>query len=361
MKIYAFHLLNDFSGSPKVLMQLAKGWVKNGLDVHLVTSSGRHGFLSNIKGITNHYYWYSWAKNPLLRLFNLSLSQILLFIKMIFLVKKQDIIYVNTVLPFGAAILGKFKGCRIIYHLHETTMKPEILKKFLFGIAKWTANDVIYVSKFLSHQEEFKNCRTHIIYNAIEDSFMTKAKLNRQKKENPEKVLMVCSLKDYKGVNEFVVLAESNQNFQFRVVLNAANQEIESYFNMSELPSNLEIFDTQTNLHPCYKWADIILNLSRPDGWIETFGLTIIEGMAYGLPAIVPPVGGITELVQDHENGFQADSRDSKQLNNKLNQIMKSYQLYQLMVNKSIEKINEYSENHFNKQSLKVINLNIPN
>lgn len=355
MKIYAFQLLNDYSGSPKVLMQLTKGWVKSGLDVHLVTSSGRDGFLSNIKGLTNHYYWYSWAKNPLLRLFNLSLSQILLFIKMAALVKKEDIIYVNTVLPFGAAILGKFKGCRIIYHLHETTMKPAILKKILFGIAKWTAHDVIYVSRFLSLQEEFDSCKTHIIYNAIEDSFLEKAKSNRQKKEHPEKVLMVCSLKDYKGLNEFVGLASSNPAFQFRLVLNAANQEIESYFDNLELPSNIEIFDTQTNLHPFYQWADVILNLSRPDGWVETFGLTIIEGMAYGLPAIVPPVGGITELVAEHQNGFQVDSRDSKKLNDKLNQILNNLKIYQMMMKKSCEKINDFTENNFIKQNLKVI------
>ena len=43
MKIFAFHLLNDYSGSPKVLMQLIKGWTKNNLDVHLVTCKGRNG------------------------------------------------------------------------------------------------------------------------------------------------------------------------------------------------------------------------------------------------------------------------------------------------------------------------------
>ena len=175
MKIYAFQLLNDFSGSPKVLMQLAKGWVKHGINVHLTTGTGRVGFLSNIEGVTYHNYWYRWASNPFIRLFNLSLSQLFLFLKMMFIIKKNDIIYVNTVLPFGAAILGKMIGCSVVYHIHETTMKPPLLKKLLFGIAKWTANDVVYVSEYLSKNEEFKNIRTHILYNAIEDSFSGKS------------------------------------------------------------------------------------------------------------------------------------------------------------------------------------------
>jgi hypothetical protein len=52
MKIYAFHLLNDYSGSPKVLRQTTwrKDWIQNGIECHIVTCSGREGFLSEIKG-----------------------------------------------------------------------------------------------------------------------------------------------------------------------------------------------------------------------------------------------------------------------------------------------------------------------
>ena len=356
MKIYAFHLLNDFSGSPKVLMQLAKGWTKNGIEVHLVTSSGRTGFLSDIEGVTYHKYWYKWAANPFLRLFNLSLSQLFLICKLFFKVKRKDIIYINTVLPFGAAFLGKMKRCKVIYHVHETTMKPPILKKFLFGVAKCAANDAIYVSKFLLNQEPFKKSTNHILYNAIEDQYLEKAIKNRVPKENLKKVLMVCSLKDYKGVNEFVWLANKNEQFQFQLVLNTTREEIDAFFDKNKLSRNLEIFATQTDLHPFYKNADVILNLSRPDGWVETFGLTIIEGMAYGLPAIVPPVGGITEIVEENKNGFLIDCRDNELLNKKLNEMFDNSQLYQEMSIYSKEKINQFSEKAFIKKSIEILN-----
>jgi glycosyltransferase involved in cell wall biosynthesis len=50
------------------------------------------------------------------------------------------------------------------------------------------------------------------------------------------------------------------------------------------------------------------LNLSQPDLFIETFGLTVLEAMTYGIPVIVPDAGGITGLVEHGVNGFRVDT-----------------------------------------------------
>lgn len=357
MRIFAFHLLNDYSGSPKVLMQLLKGWQQKGANVTVVTCSGREGFLSGIPGINYHYYWYRWAANPLLRLLNLTLSQVLLFMKLLFVVRKNDLIYINTVLPFGGAFLGKVKGCRIIYHIHETTMKPPILKKFLFGIVRWAASDVVYVSNFLAKQEPIAGKHIHILYNAIEDTFLTKAEQLRSKKINTQKnVLMVCSLKAYKGVNEFVTLAHRHTAYQFTLVVNATQQDINAFFSNTHLPINLAIYPTQTNLHSFYAQADLVLNLSNPETWVETFGLTIIEGMAYGLPAIVPLVGGIAELVEDGVNGFKVDCRDDALLSARLTQILVDNERYAKMQAHSLERIKKFGEDIFVERSWEMVN-----
>jgi hypothetical protein len=94
MRVLACHLLNDYSGSPKVLKQLLKGWVKNDVEVHLFTCGGRKGFLSNLEGVKNHYFWYSFAKNPYVRLLFLLVSQLLLMLKILAKAKKEDVIYV---------------------------------------------------------------------------------------------------------------------------------------------------------------------------------------------------------------------------------------------------------------------------
>ena len=283
------------------------------------------------------------------------MSQLIVVWKMLFILRKEDTIYVNTVLPFGGALIGKIKGCKIVYHIHETTMKPALLKKFLFGIARKSAKEVVFVSNYLAKQEPFPKSKAHILYNAIENDFLNKAIKNRTQKSNPHNILLVCSLKEYKGVNEFVTLSNNLPNYQFKLVVNANQQEIDLYFKEINVPVNLEIYATQTNLHPFYQLADLIVNFSRPAGWVETFGLTIIEGMAYGLPAIVPIIGGITELVEEDVNGYQIDSDNLSLLIEKIETLFNNQSLYDYMADNAKEKIKQYEESNFVEQNLKII------
>jgi glycosyltransferase involved in cell wall biosynthesis len=242
-------------------------------------------------------------------------------------IEKGDTVYINTVLPFGAALLGKLKGCRIIYHIHESSVSPAVLKWFLFKIIALTANELINVSAFVQQAHGITTVPNHLIYNSIDDTFLNKVQPPEKKKKHGH-VLMVCSLKIYKGINEFVLLAQDNPGYDFQLVVNASPTEISLFFSKQILPDNLTVFPAQKNLHPFFQWADIILNLSKPDSWIETFGLTIIEGMAYGLPAIVPPVGGILEVIKDGVTGFAVDSRDRNELNNCLRELLENASLY---------------------------------
>jgi L-malate glycosyltransferase len=326
-RIIAFHLLNDRSGSPKVLSQILFGWVQEGRDVVLYTSLHQDGFLSDISGINYRNAWYRFKSNPWLRLIYYSLSQLILFFELLSFLKKSDIVYINTVLPFGAALAGKIKGARVIYHIHESTVNPPILKWFLFKMVSWTASDIINVSEYVAASHCIKSVTNHLVYNSIDESFLAR-RLPKKEKEKPENVLMVCSLKGYKGVFEFITLANDHPQYQFRLVFNAAQPEIDAFFKGHLFSNNISVYAAQKDLHPFFQWADVIVNLSRPDGWVETFGLTIIEGMAYGLPAIVPPVGGILEVIQEGLTGYSEDSRNRDVLNSKLIALMQDPNKY---------------------------------
>lgn len=354
MRIVAFHLLNDFSGSPKVLRQLLSGWVKEGMEVHLFTAGGKEGFLSDVKGVQNHPFWYRWHGNAFIRLFTYSLSQCILFLLAFKRLKKGDVVYINTVLPFGAAVAGKLKGCRIIYHLHETTVNPPILKKFLFGMVKWAGSEVICVSMYMADVLNLKGMKIHIIPNALESRFLAQV-IQKQPDSDPKNVLMICSLKWYKGVFEFIELARLLSFYQFRLVLNASKVEVDQAFNEISLPGNLEIYPAQFNVHPHYQWADLVLNLSRPDGWVETFGLTVIEAMAYHLPVVVPPVGGISELVEEGKNGFKVDSRNLSELSTVVLHIFQKRGLYTELQHHAELKVARFNEAEFIRKSLSVL------
>lgn len=356
MRIFAFHLLNDFSGSPKVLRQLLQGWVRAGKDVHLATCPGREGFLTNLQGVKQHAIAYRFQQNKLLRLYHLVYSQLALVLHLWPKLKKTDIVYINTVLPFGGALLGWLKGCQVIYHIHETSIKPAMLKGFLFACIRLCATKVIYVSDYLAKEEGFPALPSYTLYNALEADFCTTAQAHR--KPSPwqvQHILMLCSLKAYKGVWEFLKLARQFPHLQFRLVLNAEQEDIDAFFADEVIPFNLTLFPTQTNVHPHYQWAHVVCNLSRPDGWIETFGLTAIEAMAYGLPVLVPPVGGISEIVSHGIHGFKVDSRQQEQLADALNLLCNPKQ-YQMMHTACMRHARRFSEDRFIADNLQLLN-----
>jgi len=59
-----------------------------------------------------------------------------------------------------------------------------------------------------------------------------------------------------------------------------------------------------------YRCADVLVNPS----FVETFGRSLIEGMACGLPVVATRVGGMPEIVDEGRNGLMVDPGDSEAL-----------------------------------------------
>lgn len=329
-KITCIHLYNDFSGSPLVLSNTIRHLLKAGHEVEVMTSEGTTGFLSRIKGVRYNLFKYRFFENKKQRALALLKSQVSLFFEVLKM-EKGRVIYINTLLPFGAALAGKLSGKKVIYHLHETTVNPPFLKKFLKGIAKFCASEAIYVSDFLRQQEPLGSVPSKVVPNSLSNDFVKRARQFLQKqrdKTGPFTVLMLCSMKAYKGYREFIQLAERLPEYRFLLVLNAPATEVSTQLSIDKMPENLIVFPSQKDVHTFYQEADLVLNLSHPEQWVETFGMTLLEGMTYGLPVIAPPVGGPTELVVNGMNGFQIDQRKLEEIKEKIRLAAENEKLY---------------------------------
>lgn len=352
-KIVFIHLLNDRSGSPKVLSQTIKALKDKGYQTELLTSSHQDGFLSGVADI-NRSLFYRRSENKFVTLFYYVLSQILLFFQCLRYWNQDVIFYINTMMPFGGALAGKLIGKKVIYHVHETSLKPQILKKFLRGVISLTAHKVIFVSEYLKDVENFKNKKQVVIYNALENNLVEEYKLIKKNFI----VLMICSLKEYKGVFEFIQLADflsDVKDLRFQLILNASKDEINEYLKDSKKPSNLVIFDRQNVLSKFYGEASLLLNLSRPDGWIETFGLTILEGMEYGLSAIIPPVGGPTEIVREGIDGFQISCYEIEKIAKKIQFLMENKDEYVRLSNNARKRVKDFDIKVFEERIYEVV------
>jgi glycosyltransferase involved in cell wall biosynthesis len=148
---------------------------------------------------------------------------------------------------------------------------------------------------------------------------------------------MVSSARQYKGIFIFCELAKELKEYDFILVCDATHeQNLNLFRDYTSLP-NLNIVETQKELHQFYAKSDLIVNFSIPSLFIETFGLTILEGLSYGIPCIVPPIGGITELVHDGLNGFKVDCRDTADVIYRIKLILEDEVKYQEMSNEAIK------------------------
>ena len=345
-RIFFYHLLNDFSGSPKVLRQIILNVQKEEVEIVLNTSESQRGFLSDITGVSLEGNSYTFYDNKILRLFALCFSQFLGFLRALVKFKKEDIVYINTLLPFGAALAAKIKGSTLIYHIHENSIKPKILMWFLVKVASITATEIIYVSNYVRDELNINHAKESVIYNAIDRAFLSNMDLD-EKCNKQKRVLMVCSLKFYKGVVEFVELARSLSNYSFDLVLNASQEEVRKFETQQDIPSNLLCYAKQENLHPFYKQADLVLNLSHPDLWVETFGLTVLEAMFYGKPTIVPPVGGVMEIVKEDESSYCISVKNLKLIQSKIEALLNDNNLYSKFSKNAREKAQEFLPEQF--------------
>jgi glycosyltransferase involved in cell wall biosynthesis len=331
-RIIVFHTLNDFSGGPNVLSSVIRGLISRGFIIDLYTSSSEAGYLSGISGVNYHRVSYCFTRNRIATLIRFIIAQLrYFFISLQYIGNKYIIFYINTIHPFGAALAARLINKKVIYHVHENPVRKNIIHKIAIAVFLKCAQRAIFVSEYLYNSYRIDVNRKILVYNALNPDFTKIAANHRPVLEKPYNILMACSLKFYKGIDVFTELAAKLPEYHFFLVLNADNSEISKYFQRKILPQNLEIFPATNELHPFYKKSNLVVNLSLPDLFIESFGLTVLEGMTYGIPVIVPPEGGITELVEDGINGYKVDPADQVSLIKKINMIFSDEEKYVLL------------------------------
>ena len=314
-KTVFFHLYNDYSGSPRVLAILLQAMVKQGHQITLVTSN-TEGFLSDIEGITYHIIPYRWSASKLKTSLLLLVAQFRLFFLALKLSKEADLFYLNTISPAAAAIAGRLKRIPVLYHVHEVYLHPNIVHRFYVAVWKRCSSQSIFVSNYVRNM--YKQSASPVVYTALPERFIKDSILKEKLNEKPN-ILMISSLKKYKGVYQFIALAESLPQYSFHLVLNI---EPADEFLKQNFVENLSVYSKQTNVKPFFSQADLVLNLSIPTLCVETFGLTILEAFTYGVPVICPPAGGPLELVSDGQEGYAVDARNLDELKQKIHHIL---------------------------------------
>lgn len=340
MNVLFFHRENDFTGSTRALATVIETEFP-GEDVVVVTIDNKNGgFLTNMPQVKLKKIYFPSFYGKKIKFFSHIVSLLHLFLISLTFGFKFEIFYVNTIVPYPAVIGGRLIRKKIIYHIHEKFIDNSIGQKIIEFVFNHVKSERIFVSKYVFNQYPSSYNNYVIKYNKLPLSFLNEISITPIQNRPLKNIIMISSLSESKGVRIFVELANKMPEFNFTLIVSTSQNKIDSFFCFKN-NSNLKIIPSQQNLHPFLYQSDLLLNLSIPSLCIETFGLTILEAMAYGIPSIVPNIGGPVELIKNGYNGYCVDVENLNVLVDKIKFVLK-IENYCLFANNAFKQLEKF-------------------
>ena len=148
---------------------------------------------------------------------------------------------------------------------------------------------------------------------------------------------MISSLSVAKGIVYFVELANSMPKYNFILIISSDKKNIDSFFRNIKMNNNIHIYSNITDIRVFILKTDLLINMSIPSLCVETFGMTILEAMTYGIPSIAPNIGGPIELIKNNFNGIILDVTNMDLVKENIENLLIDKELYTYMSRNSFE------------------------
>lgn len=359
--IVCVHLYDDYSGSTNVFAQTIEALEKKGHVLAILTSNyGENGFIRRRWNVEE--FPYRMLKNKSLALIFYAWSQFILFFKVLrlCLLRGYRTVYVSTVLPIGAVVAGRLARCRVVVHSHEVGLGTKALFRGNQFLVNHLANRVICVSEYTALAVGWAEKKTAVIHNSLnllewkEARRIGLRKLSRPTMRHAFTCVMACSPRIYKGIDSFLELAACYANepstghpVLFQLILNGEPSDFERANGGQLVAENVSVIYRPPTVYKYYAEADLVMNLSHANLWVETFGLTLLEAMACAVPVICPVVGGCTEVVVSGEGGWLVDSRDIQGLQSVIDTLRSDKDRYRAACNAAYMRADLFSPDRF--------------
>lgn len=343
MKVLFVHPNNDFTGSTKVLYDVISEEY-NQFDCVVLTLNNSVGFLSQNSRIKIKKIWFPTFNHKVIPVVTPLLSLMSRLILCFLYIPRVDLVYINTIKPYYAAIVANIFHRRIIWHIHEFFKIKSFPVKIMEIVQHNTKAHFIFVSKYVKEQYTLSGQSSfEIKYNKLSSDFLSKVEPRIVGNRNLKEILMPASLTRAKGIYTFVEVARAMPDYNFTLVLSCSEEE-KNEFVLSVNPTvNCNVLARQSNMHSLYKHADVVLNLSNPLYVVETFGMTLIEAFSYGIPVVAPNVGGPLEIIDDAINGYCVDVQSVVNIENAIREITKSPEIYRGFSINALRKSKQFS------------------
>ncbi len=155
----------------------------------------------------------------------------------------------------------------------------------------------------------------------------------RQPPTPPYTILYVAAFTEEKGHRIFFDMVRKMNDSVYQFVLVGQGPLLQKYKDEFGSMSNVEFAGFANDVAPYYHRADILVHTATQ----EALGLSILEGMSYGLPVVAHRIGGIPEVVIPGENGALHTLGDISGMIGAIKSICQDEHTYQKYSRNSIE------------------------
>jgi len=253
--------------------------------------------------------------------------------------------YPASLLCRSAIISWKYaKKKKAILNIHSSAIKTKgaaiYFENFIDNLVIQAVDKIICVSKYsltaLNNRSafiDFKN--STYIYNGILDPNTTGFILDPYQKKHNSYCLMLATYTKYKGhsflLQCFKNVIKINPNVILKIYGYGKKHEFEhvvSEIKLNDLEKNVILGDFLDSTSELISKASILV---VPSQLHESFGLVMIEAMAYGVPIVATSVGGLPEVLNNSGAGFIFDRQDVIGFSNGISEILNNDQLAKQM------------------------------
>lgn len=225
-----------------------------------------------------------------------------------------DLVYANTLMLREPLIAARNTGKRSITHAHEVFDRSDMIciqnsisPEFIYGEIKRLSSLVIANSAFTANCLDISEDQCRVIPNSV--STQDLKILTKAPHSDVLYVGIISSNLEKKGLSDFFKIAqfmESTNSKVFFIVRGPLTPDLSKH--LLNCPKNLKHHEYTESTAEAISELDVILNLSICK---ETFGRTVIEGMAAGKAVIAYNHGALSEAIKDKETGYLIDLNDT--------------------------------------------------
>jgi glycosyltransferase involved in cell wall biosynthesis len=267
-------------------------------------------------------------------------------------------------------ILFTNKNVKII-HIHSATDGSFVRKYIVFKIAKMFEKKVIFhihcavFDKFYNNSSTFvKNRVKEVLDNSnviiVLSDYWKNVVSQISTNKNIKILYNPCMVKEFekittekinvlfmgrvgkrKGVYDIIEAAKliTNPNIEINLYGDGETPEFQKLIQENNLQNIIKLkgWVSSDTKDTAFKSSDIYILPSYEEG----LPMSVLEAMAYGLPIISTPVGGIPDAVEDCVNGFLVQPGNYKALVEKINLLTNDKELNHKMGQESFKKAKE--------------------